>query len=82
MGFSEKMRESLGAEGARVQVKAPDAIVGRGDIATAAITIGPRMGPAAAPPPETPCDGSGARGLDAAESDGGATAGGAWFGSG
>lgn len=39
MGFSEKMRESLGAEGARVQVKAPEGAVARGDIATAAITI-------------------------------------------
>jgi sporulation-control protein spo0M len=39
MGFSEKMRESLGAEGARVQVKAPDAVVGRGEVASAAITI-------------------------------------------
>jgi sporulation-control protein spo0M len=39
MGFSEKMRESLGAEGARVQVKAPEGAVARGEIATAAITI-------------------------------------------
>ena len=39
MGFSEKMRESLGAEGARVQVKAPEAAVVRGEIATASITI-------------------------------------------
>lgn len=39
MGFSEKMRESLGAEGARVQVKAPEGGVARGENATAAITI-------------------------------------------
>lgn len=39
MGFSEKMRESLGAEGARVQVKAPEGTVTRGETATAAITI-------------------------------------------
>jgi len=39
MGFSEKMRESLGAEGARVQVKAPEGAVARGEAATAAITI-------------------------------------------
>lgn len=39
MGFSEKMRESLGAEGARVQVKAPEGAVARGEIATASITI-------------------------------------------
>lgn len=39
MGFSEKMRESLGAEGARVQVKAPEGGVARGEIATASITI-------------------------------------------
>ena len=39
MGFSEKMRESLGAEGARVQVKAPEGAVARGEVATAAITI-------------------------------------------
>lgn len=39
MGFSEKMRESLGAEGARVHVKAPEAAVVRGEIATASITI-------------------------------------------
>jgi sporulation-control protein spo0M len=39
MGFSEKMRESLGAEGARVQVKAPEGAVARGEIATMAITI-------------------------------------------
>jgi len=39
MGFSEKMRESLGAEGARVQVKAPEGDVVRGQTATAAITI-------------------------------------------
>jgi sporulation-control protein spo0M len=39
MGFSEKMRESLGAEGARVQVKAPEGAVTRGETATAAITI-------------------------------------------
>jgi hypothetical protein len=39
MGFSEKMRESLGAEGARVQVKAPEGDVARGQTATAAITI-------------------------------------------
>lgn len=39
MGFSEKMRESLGAEGARVQVKATAGAVVRGEIATASITI-------------------------------------------
>ena len=39
MGFSEKMRESLGAEGARVQVKAPEGAVERGHTATASITI-------------------------------------------
>jgi hypothetical protein len=39
MGFSEKMRESLGAEGARVLVKAPEGAVARGEIATASITI-------------------------------------------
>lgn len=39
MGFSEKMRESLGAEGARVQVRAPEGEVERGTAATAAITI-------------------------------------------
>jgi sporulation-control protein spo0M len=39
MGFSEKMRESLGAEGARVQVKAPEGAVARGEVASAAITI-------------------------------------------
>lgn len=39
MGFSEKMRESLGAEGARVQVKAPEGAVARGEVATASITI-------------------------------------------
>jgi sporulation-control protein spo0M len=39
MGFSEKMRESLGAEGARVQVKAPASAIARGETATAAITI-------------------------------------------
>jgi sporulation-control protein spo0M len=39
MGFSEKMRESLGAEGARVQVKAPAGAVARGETATAEITI-------------------------------------------
>lgn len=39
MGFSEKMRESLGAEGARVHVKAPAGAVVRGEIATASITI-------------------------------------------
>lgn len=39
MGFSEKMRESLGAEGARVHVKAPEGAVVRGEIATASITI-------------------------------------------
>ncbi len=39
MGFSEKMRESLGAEGARVQVKVPEEAIGRGETTTAAITI-------------------------------------------
>ncbi len=39
MGFSEKMRESLGAEGTRVQVKAPEGAVARGEVATASITI-------------------------------------------
>jgi sporulation-control protein spo0M len=39
MGFSEKMRESLGAEGARVQVKVPEGTIARGEVATAAITI-------------------------------------------
>lgn len=39
MGFSEKMRESLGAEGARVQVTAPEGDVERGNTATASITI-------------------------------------------
>ncbi|MCX4242856.1 sporulation protein [Paraliomyxa miuraensis] len=39
MGFSEKMRESLGAEGARVHVKAPEGAVERGQTATASITI-------------------------------------------
>jgi sporulation-control protein spo0M len=39
MGFSEKMRESLGAEGARVQVRSPEGAIARGDIATASITI-------------------------------------------
>ncbi len=39
MGFSEKMRESLGAEGARVHVEAPVGAVTRGEPTTAAITI-------------------------------------------
>lgn len=39
MGFSEKMRESLGAEGARVQVKAPTGTVPRGQTTMAAVTI-------------------------------------------
>ncbi|MEM9455930.1 MAG: sporulation protein [Myxococcota bacterium] len=39
MGFSEKMRESLGAEGACVQVKAPTGMVPRGQTTTAAVTI-------------------------------------------
>lgn len=39
MGFSEKMRESLGAEGARVQVQAPDAPVARGETTTVAVNI-------------------------------------------
>lgn len=39
MGFSEKMRESLGAEGARVQVKAPQSAVTRGETTAAAVTI-------------------------------------------
>lgn len=39
MGFSEKMRESLGAEGARVQVKAPEGDVARGQTVAAAITM-------------------------------------------
>ncbi len=39
MGFSEKMRESLGAEGARVQVKAPAGAVPRGESTTADVII-------------------------------------------
>ncbi|MCH9687559.1 MAG: sporulation protein [Deltaproteobacteria bacterium] len=39
MGFSEKMRESLGAEGARVQVTAPPQVVPRGETTTASVTI-------------------------------------------
>lgn len=39
MGFSEKMRESLGAEGARVQVRAPEGRVPRGELTTASVTI-------------------------------------------
>ncbi len=39
MGFSEKMRESLGAEGARVQVQAPEGTVARGETTTASVTI-------------------------------------------
>lgn len=39
MGFSEKMRESLGAEGARVTVQGPEQAVTRGETTTASITI-------------------------------------------
>ena len=39
MGFSEKMRESLGAEGARVQVKAPEESVARGESRSTTVTI-------------------------------------------
>ncbi|MCA9710091.1 MAG: sporulation protein [Myxococcales bacterium] len=39
MGFSEKMRESLGAEGARVRVVAPEGTVPRGQTTTASVTI-------------------------------------------
>lgn len=39
MGFSEKMRESLGAEGARVQVAAPQGPLGRGESASISVNI-------------------------------------------
>ena len=39
MGFSDKMRESLGAEGARVEVTLPAGAVGAGTTASATITI-------------------------------------------
>jgi len=39
MGFSEKMRESLGAEGARIQVQAPEGTLARGETASASVTI-------------------------------------------
>ncbi len=39
MGFSEKMRESLGAEGARVQVQTPEGPVARGETTNASVTI-------------------------------------------
>ena len=39
MGFSEKMRESLGAEGARVRVQAPEGAVSRGDTTSVAVEI-------------------------------------------
>ncbi len=39
MGFSDKMRESLGAEGARVEVTLPGDAVGPGHTASATITI-------------------------------------------
>lgn len=39
MGFSDKMRESLGAEGARLEVRTPDDAVPRGSQATASVAI-------------------------------------------
>lgn len=39
MGFSEKMRESLGAEGARVRVQAPEGTVSRGETTSVSIEI-------------------------------------------
>jgi len=39
MGFSEKMRESLGAEGARVRVQAPEEAIPRGETTTTTVTI-------------------------------------------
>lgn len=39
MGFSEKMRESLGAEGARVRVQAPEGAVSRGETTSVAVEI-------------------------------------------
>lgn len=39
MGFSEKMRESLGAEGARVRVQAPRGTIPRGKTTIASVTI-------------------------------------------
>ncbi len=39
MGFSEKMRESLGAEGARVHVKLPEGPVAPGQTASAEVKI-------------------------------------------
>lgn len=39
MGFSEKMRESLGAEGARVRVQAPEGTMSRGETTSVSIEI-------------------------------------------
>jgi sporulation-control protein spo0M len=39
MGFSEKMRDSLGAEGARIEVAAPEHAVSPGDTATIHVAI-------------------------------------------
>lgn len=39
MGFSEKMRESLGSEGARVRVEAPSGPVGRGETTSVGVEI-------------------------------------------
>lgn len=39
MGFSEKMRDSLGAEGAKIEVEAPDQAVAPGECATIRVAI-------------------------------------------